>query len=82
MGFHIPWGEVRRSSDRSGEASVLTMALTTLQTYTASFLWEQSLDGFSKKYRLLLRISKQMSMMSSSNFQVRAREKKEKHKNV
>lgn len=57
-------------------SSVLTMALTTLQTYTTSCLREQSLDGFSKKYRLLFRISKQISTMSSSNFQVIAREKK------
>lgn len=46
--------------------------------YTTSLLWEQSLDGFSKKYKLLFRISKQISMMSSSNFQVIAREKKKR----
>lgn len=36
------------------------------------------MDGFSKKYRLLFKISKQISMMSSSNFQVISRERKEK----
>lgn len=34
------------------------------------------MDGFFKKYRLLFRISKQISMMSSSNFQVISREKR------
>jgi hypothetical protein len=38
------------------------------------------LDGFFKKYRLLFRISKQISRMPSSNFRDISREKKEEQK--
>lgn len=71
-------GVVRTGSlGRAGGAPGLTIAVTTLQTYTTSLRWEQSLAGFSKKYRLLFRISKQISMMSSSNFRGISRKNKE-----